>query len=88
MIAPLTRDWSVELHRDEFGAASIVIMPDDAGDAIHPTLIVHAAGSGFHLDELGEDTFRKLGEHPTWTDLLRAVRLRLAWDMPFAATRH
>jgi len=88
MLAPLIPAWSVELHRDEFGEAAIVIMPDDAGDAIYPTLIVHADGAVFQLDELGEDTFHKLNEHLTWTELLRAVRIRLAWETPVSTTVH
>ena len=88
MIAPLIPPWSVELHRDEFGAAAIVIMPGDADDAIYPPLIVHADGCVFHLDELGEGTFRKLSAHLTRTGLLRTVRIRLAWEMPVSATRH
>jgi hypothetical protein len=88
MVAPLIPDWSVEFHRDELGEWAIVIMPDDADDAVYPTLIVHTDGSVFHLDELRQDTFRKLSEHPTWTELLRAVRIRLTWEVPISATLH
>jgi hypothetical protein len=88
VIATLIPDWSVELHRDEFGEATIVIMPDDPNDAIYPTLIVSRYDSIFYLDELRQDSFRKLSDHLTWTELLRAVRIRLAWEMPVSATLH
>ena len=88
MVAPLIPDWSVEFHRDEFGESAIVIMPDAADDAIYPTLIVHTDGSVFHLDELRQDTFRKLSEHLTWTKPLRAVRIRVTWEMPISVTLH
>jgi hypothetical protein len=88
MVAPLIPDWSVEFHRDELGEATIIIMPRDAEDDIYPTLIVYADSSVFHLDELRQDTFRKLSEHLTWTELVRAVRLRLSWEMPVSVTLH
>jgi hypothetical protein len=88
IVAPLLPDWSVERHRDEYDQAVIVIMPDDDDDANCPTLIVHADGAVFHLDELRQDTFRELSEHATWTDLLRAVRNRLMWEIPVSPTLH
>jgi hypothetical protein len=88
MIAILVPDWSVGRHFGELGESAIVIMPDDSDDAIYPTRIVHAEGSIFHLEELRQDTLHKPGEHWTWTELLRAVRIRPAWAMPVSATRH
>jgi hypothetical protein len=88
IIALLLPDWSVERHCDEFGKAAIVIMSDDDGDANHPTLIVHADGATFHLDELRQDSFRTLAEHATWTEVLRIVRDRLMWEMPVSPTHH
>jgi hypothetical protein len=88
IIAPLLPDWWVERHCDEFGKAAIVIMSDDDDDDNCPTLIVHADGAAFHLDELRRDTFRKLTEHATWTELLRAVRNRLMWEIPVSPTLH
>jgi hypothetical protein len=88
IIAPLVPDWSVERHCDEFGKAAIVIMSDDDDDANCPTLIVHTDGKVFHLDELRHDTFRKLTEHATWGELLRAVRNRVMWEMPVSPTLH
>ncbi|HTB44466.1 MAG TPA: hypothetical protein VK741_12625 [Acetobacteraceae bacterium] len=87
IIAPLLPDWSVERHCDEFGKPAVVIMSDD-DDANRPTLVVHADGAVFHLDELRQDTFRNLTEHATWTELLRAVRNRLMWEIPVSPTLH
>ena len=78
--------WLVELHYNEHGKASIVIMPEDRGDAIYPTFIVRTDGSAFHFDELRCDAYRKLAEHRVWADVLRAVQIRLMWEMPTPAT--
>src|SRR5208337_3883056 len=83
VVAELGPNWSVELHDDIPGKATIVILPADLDAAIGPTLIIHADESAFHLEELDRDAYRKLGEHPVWADVLRAVRIRLMWEMPF-----
>jgi hypothetical protein len=88
VVAELGPNWSVELHDDIPGKETIVILPDDPDEAIGPTLIIHADESAFHLEELDGDAFRKLGEHLVWADVLRAVRIRLVWEMPFPTTRH
>jgi len=81
-------NWSVELHRDVFGKLIIVILPADLDDAIGPTLVVYEDGTAFHLEELHWDAARKLGDYRTWDDVLRGVRIRLLWEMPYSMTRH
>lgn len=88
LIAGVAPDWSVELHYDEDGGATIVIMPEDPDDNIRPTFIVYASGATFHLDELRGDNYRGVGAHAAWTDVLRAVQIRLAWEMTSPATLH
>jgi len=88
MIAGCVPDWSAELHYDEHGKAAIVIMPEDPDDEISPTLIVYTSGSAFHLDELCCDSYHSLGEHGGWTDILRAVQIRLTWETAFPTTLH
>ena len=70
------------------GEATIVVLADDPDDDICPTLIVYANESAFHLEELCGDDYRQLGAYWGWADVLRAVRIRLIWEMPIPATRH
>jgi|HubBroStandDraft_3_1064219.scaffolds.fasta_scaffold844607_1 hypothetical protein len=87
-IAGLIPNWSVELHHDVLRKPMIVILPEDLDDAIGPTLVVYADEIAFHLEELRWDTCRKRGDYCAWTDVLRAVWLRLFWEAPFAPTLH
>jgi hypothetical protein len=88
VIAELASDWSVELHLDVLRKPMIVILPETLDDAIGPTLVVYRDETAFHLEELRWDAYRKLGDYREWTDVLRAVWLRLFWEMPFAPTLH
>jgi hypothetical protein len=88
VVAELGATWSVELHDDAPGDATIIILPEDDDDPFDLTLFVHSVGPSFHLDELCGDTFRKLGEHRAWADVLRAVRIRLLGLMPVPPTLH
>lgn len=87
-LAGLVLNWSVDLHYDEHGKATIIIMPDDLDDAIFPTLIVRSDASAFHIEELCGDDYRELGEYQVWSDVLRAVRIRLIWAGSPQATLH
>jgi hypothetical protein len=88
VVAEFGPNWSVVLHDDIPGDAAILIMPMDLDDTFCPTLFVHRAGSTFHLEELGADTFRKLGEYRAWADVIFAVRSRLLGETPCPATLH
>jgi hypothetical protein len=88
VVAELGVTWSVELHDDAPGDATIIILSDDLDDPFDLTLFVHGVGSSFHLDELCGDTFRRLGEHRVWADVLRAVRIRLLGMIPVSPTLH
>jgi len=88
VVAGLGPTWSVELHYDMFGKATLVVLPEDLDDVIGPTLIIHADQSAFHVEELCGEAYRKLGEHRAWADVLRAVRVRLIWEMTFSTTLH
>jgi hypothetical protein len=88
MVAEVVPEWLVELHYDEHGKPAIVIMPEDPDDIVGPTLIVYASGLTFQLDELHCDTYHSLGVHLGWADILRAVQIRLMWEMAFPATLH
>jgi len=86
VVAELAPDWSVELRVDVLGAATIVILPENLDDVSGPTLFVHREGSAFRLEELRWGTCRKLDDYPAWSDILRAVRIRLVWEAPFPTT--
>ncbi len=87
-VVELLPDWSVELHHDELREPMIVIQPENLDDAIGPTLVVYRDETAFHLEELRWDTYRKLGDYRVWADVLRAVRVRLFWEMPLPPTLH
>lgn len=88
VVAELGVTWSVELHDEAPGDATIIILPEDVDDPFDLALFVHSVGSTFHLDELCGDSFRKLGEHRAWADVLRAVRIRLLGTMQVPPTLH
>ena len=88
VVAELMPDWSVELHLDMLRKPMIVILPENLDDAIGPTLVVYGGDTAFQVKELRWDACRKLGDYRLWTDVLRAVWLRLFWEMPFAPTLH
>ena len=88
VIAELVPDWTVELHLDMLCKPMIVILPENLDDAIGPTLVVYGDDTAFHVEELRWDACRKLGEYRVWTDVLRAVWLRVFWETPFAPTLH
>jgi hypothetical protein len=88
VLAELVPNWSVELHHDVLRKPMIVILPENLDDAIGPTLVVYGDETVFHLEELRWDTCRKRGDYCVWTDVLRAVWLRLFWETPFAPTLH
>ena len=87
-IAGLIPNWSVELHHDVLRKPMIVILPENLDDAIGPTLVVYADKIAYHLEELRWDTCSKHGDYRVWTDVLRAVRLRLFREAPLAPTLH
>jgi hypothetical protein len=88
VVAELRPDWSVELHDNPHGKSLIVILPEDLDSEVDPTLVVRKDDAVFHLEELCGDSYRKLGEHTLWLDVVRAVRTRLAWEMAFPSTLH
>jgi hypothetical protein len=88
VVAELGSSWSVELHDDAPGGATIMVLPVDVDDPFGVALFVHNVGSAFHVDELCGDNFRKLCELPVWTDVVRAVRIRLLGAMPVPLTLH
>jgi hypothetical protein len=88
VVAELRPDWSVELHDNPHGRTLIVILPDDLDSVVDPTIVVRGDDAVFHVEELCGDTYRKLGEHGRWGDVLRAVRRRLIWEMPFPPMLH
>jgi len=88
VLGELGATWSVEIHDDTPGDATIIILPEDVDDPSDLTLFVHSVGPIFHLNELCGETFRRLGEHRASADVLRAVRMRLLGLMPVPPTLH
>jgi len=83
VVAELVPDWVVELQYDVLGRTVIVILPENAGGAIGPTLIVRVNEPTFHLEERRPNAGRTLGEYRAWDEVLRAVRIRIIWEMPY-----
>jgi hypothetical protein len=88
VVAEFLPDWSVEIHHDVLRQPTIIILPENLDDDGGPTLVVYGDETGFHLEELGWDTYCKLGDYHAWADLVRSVRIRLTWEMPFAMVVH
>jgi hypothetical protein len=88
VVAEVASAWSVELHDDSPGAPTIIILPEDPDDPVDLALLVHGVGAAFQLDELCGESYRKLGEHLVWAEVLRAVRIRLLAVMPAPPTLH
>jgi len=80
--------WLVELHYDENGNANIIILADDLDDSIFPTLIVSTDQTIFRLEELRGGVHRTLCEPRTWRNLLRAVQIRVFWEVQASKTLH
>ena len=83
VVAELVPDWVVELRYDVTGQAIIVILPENPDGAIGPTLIVRVDEPTFHLEERRRNADRILGEYRTWDEVLRAIRIRIIWEMPY-----
>ena len=88
VVAGFLPDWSVEIHYDALSQPTIIILPENLDDDTGPTLVVYGDETGFHLEELRWDTYCKLGDYQAWADLVRSVRIRLTWEMPFAMMVH
>jgi hypothetical protein len=87
-LSGFTPSWSVAIQYDVRGRATIVAQPEDFEHVVAPTFFIHVARSAFHLEELCGEDCRTLGEYWVWADVLRAVQIRLTWDMPIATTQH
>ena len=89
-VAIAAPNWSVELYDEALGAATIIIMPEDADDEIGPTYFVHREGSTFCLDQLHWDNYSALGRFEDLHDVARAVSIRLLNQsaLPTSVTLH
>jgi hypothetical protein len=87
-IAEFMPNWAVSILRDAPGIPTIVIQPEDFERTIVPTLFVHTDESAFHFEELCGDAYRKLGVYRRCADVVRAIRIRLIWEMATPPTFH
>ncbi len=83
VVAELVPDWVVELQYDVLGQAFIVILTENPDGAIGPTLIVRSDEPIFHLEEWRRNAEPTLSEYRAWDEVLRAVRIRIIWEMPY-----
>jgi hypothetical protein len=72
-IVGLPANWTVEFHRDPVGSTNIALVPDQANDAIGPTLVVYWDGAVVRLDALRWDTYTGIGAYRGVTDALIAA---------------
>jgi hypothetical protein len=77
-IADVAPDWSVELHQAFHGESSLMLMPEDADDAIGPTFVLHRRQGTFQLDQYQWDTYSEIGAFNSLRAAVLAVRRRLA----------
>jgi hypothetical protein len=88
-IADLRPGRSVELYDDEPGKAAVIILPDAPDDAVlFPFLAIGSRDSSFWLEELCGTACRTLGEYWEWEEVVRAVRLRMLFEMPISMMVH
>ncbi len=88
-IAELAPGWSVEFYDDKSGKPAVIILPDDPDDAVaFPFLAIRAGESTFLLEELRGTACQTLGEYREWAEVVRAVRLRMLFDMPISTMLH
>ena len=84
-------DWSVELHYICSGEANLVIMPEDADDALGPTFIIRRDGGALCLDQFHWDNYSQIGSFVHLRDAVDAVRAYirgLASAVPVSRMRH
>jgi hypothetical protein len=84
-------DWSVELHCICSGEANLVIMPEDADDALGPTFIIRREGGALCLDQFHWNDYSQIGSFVHLRDAVAVVRTHirgLASVTPVSRMRH
>src|SRR6185312_15031507 len=76
-VGAVAPDWSVELHYVCSGDANLVIMPEDADDALGPTFIIRRAGGALCLDQFHWDDYSQIGSYAHLHDAVDVVRTHL-----------
>lgn len=92
VISVVAPAWSVELSQAFFGESNLVIMPEDADDAVGPTFVIYRDKGGFCLDQVQWDDTSAIGIYaslPAATDAVVLMLAGLAGAMPMPSTlRH
>lgn len=91
VIAELAPGWTAELTLEMAEDASIVLMPEDANDAIAPTLILYQNGIVYSVDQLHWDQYSTCGQYRSLPDAVFAVKALLidfAANAPTSKMRH
>ena len=70
------------------GDETIAVLPEDGDDVRGPTVIISAEGGGFRVDAFRWETYWNIGEYAAWSDVLRTVRIVMAWETAASIVVH
>ena len=84
-MAEIAPEWSVELQGICAEQATLVLLPDAGDDANGPSFVISRETYGFRLDQVHWDTMTEVGVFPLLTDVVLALRPRVAFCTAMAA---
>ena len=84
-MAEIAPEWSVELHGICATEATLVLLPDAADDANGPSFVISRETYGFRLDQVHWDRMTEVGVFTSLTDIVSALRPRVAFCTAMAA---
>ncbi len=84
-MAEIAPEWSVELQGICAEEATLVLLPDAGDDANGPSFVISRETYGFRLDQVHWDTMTEVGVFPSLTEIMSALRPRVAFCTAIAA---
>ena len=85
VLAEIAPEWSVELQGICAEEATLILLPQDGEDANGPSFMISRETYGFRLDQLHWDTMTEVGVFVSLTDVVSALRQRVAFCTAMAA---
>ena len=85
VLAEIAPEWSVELQGICAEEATLILLPEDGDDANGPSFVISRETYGFRLDQVHWDTMTEVGVFASLTDVVSALRPRVAFCTTMAA---
>ncbi len=85
VLAEIAPEWSVELQGICAEEATLILLPDDGDDENGPSFVISRETYGFRLDQVHWDTMTEVGVFDSLTDVVSALRPRVAFCTAMAA---